>query len=96
MLDVFRHDEAAFAELDALLRAPSLYDQFLRYLARRGLPVPAACLERDFAEPYVRNPELVPVFKTIYEDTSRGGTPTRCARSSSTSRRASSSGGSVT
>ena len=71
MLDVFRHDQAAFADLGALLRAPSLYDQFLRYLARRGLPVPAACLERDFSEPYVRNPELVPVFKTIYEDTGR-------------------------
>jgi len=71
MLDVFRHDDTAFCELGALLRAPSLYDQFLRYLARRGLPVPAACLERDFAEPYVRNPDLVPVFKTIYEDTSR-------------------------
>lgn len=71
MLDVFRHDKVAHAELDAILRAPSLYDQFLRYLARRGLPVPAACLERDFAEPYVRNPDLVPVFKAIYEDTTR-------------------------
>ncbi len=40
MLDVFRHDPAACAELDALLRAPSLYDEFLRHLARRGLPVP--------------------------------------------------------
>ena len=48
-----------FAELDALLRAPSLYDEFLRHLARRGLPVPAACVERDFTQPYVRNPDLV-------------------------------------
>ena len=71
MLEVFRHDPMAFDVLDDLLRAPSLYDEFLRYLARRGLPVPAACLERDFAEPYVRNPDLVPVFKTIYEDTAR-------------------------
>jgi len=68
VLDVFRHDPATRAELETLLRAPSLYDEFLRHLARRGLPVPAACLERDFTLPYVRNADLVPVFKTIYDD----------------------------
>ncbi|MFO1397279.1 MAG: tryptophan 2,3-dioxygenase family protein [Burkholderiales bacterium] len=67
-LDVFRHDEAVHAELTSLLHAPSLYDEFLRHLARRGLPVPAACLERDFTQPYARHPDLVPVFKTIYDD----------------------------
>jgi tryptophan 2,3-dioxygenase len=67
VLDVFRHDAATFAELDALLRAPSLYDEFLRHLARRGLPVPQACLDRDFTQPYERHPDLVAVFKTIYE-----------------------------
>ena len=71
MLDVFRHDAAALAELDALLNAPSLYDEFLRHLARRGLPVPLAALERDFTQPYQRNPEVVPVFKTIYNDPQR-------------------------
>src|SRR6478609_6343511 len=44
LLDVFRHDARAFAELDALLHAPSLYDEFLRLLARRGLPLPRASL----------------------------------------------------
>jgi tryptophan 2,3-dioxygenase len=68
MLDVFRHDAAALAELEALLVAPSLYDEFLRHLARRGLPVPRSCLERDFTEAYVRHRDLVPVFKTIYAD----------------------------
>ena len=68
MLDVFRHDAATLAELEALLIAPSLYDEFLRYLARRGLPVPQSCLERDFTLPYVRHRDLVPVFKTIYGD----------------------------
>ena len=68
MLDVFRHDPAALAELEALLVAPSLYDEFLRHLARRGLPVPPACLDRDVTEPYVRHRDLVPVFKTIYAD----------------------------
>ena len=70
-LDVFRHDEEVHAELTALLHAPSLYDEFLRHLARRGLPVPAACLDRDFTQPYVRHPDLVPVFKAIYDDPRR-------------------------
>jgi len=68
MLDVFRHEPAVFVELDALLHAPSLYDEFLRHLHRRGLPVPADCLQRDFTQRYVRHPDLVPVFKTIYDD----------------------------
>jgi tryptophan 2,3-dioxygenase len=68
MLDVFRHDPAIFGELERLLHAPSLYDEFLRHLARRGLPVPQDCLARDFTQPYVRHPDLVPVFRTIYGD----------------------------
>jgi tryptophan 2,3-dioxygenase len=66
LLEVFRHDSATLAALEELLRAPSLYDEFLRHLARRGLPVPRACLERDFTRGYARNAELVAVFKTIY------------------------------
>jgi tryptophan 2,3-dioxygenase len=68
MLDVFRHDERARSELEALLNAPSLYDEFLRHLARRGLPVPQATLARDVTQPYERNPELVPVLARIYAD----------------------------
>jgi tryptophan 2,3-dioxygenase len=68
VLDVFRHEPATFAELHALLHAPSLYDEFLRLLARRGLPVPHASLARDVTKPYVRNPELVPVLARIYDD----------------------------
>jgi tryptophan 2,3-dioxygenase len=67
-LEVFRHDPETFAMLDALLRAPSLYDEFLRHLARRGLPVPEASLTREVTQSYERNPDLVPVFKIIYEN----------------------------
>jgi len=68
LLEVFRHDDALFAEQTALLRAPSLYDEFLRHLARRGLPVPQSSLERDFSLPYARHADLVSVFKIIYDD----------------------------
>ncbi|CAG0994926.1 tryptophan 2,3-dioxygenase [Burkholderiales bacterium] len=71
MLDVFRHDSAAHDELAQLLHAPSLYDEFLRHLARRGLPVPRECVERDWSLPHERHAGLVPVFRTIYADPRR-------------------------
>lgn len=66
-LAVFAHDEEKFARLSAVLHAPSLYDEFLRYLARHGHAIPDSCLNRDFSEPHRRKPELVQVFKQIYE-----------------------------
>jgi len=68
ILDVFRHDPTAHAALSELLHAPSLYDEFLRHLARRGLPVPPERVERDWTQPYERHPGLVGVFRTIYAD----------------------------
>jgi tryptophan 2,3-dioxygenase len=67
MLRVFAHDPQVHDELAAVLHAPSLYDEFLRLLARRGHAVPAGCVERDFSQPHRRTSELVPVFKLIYE-----------------------------
>ncbi len=69
MVKVFRHDPAQQQRLEAVLRAPSLYDEFLRYLARRGHAVPAHCIERDWSLPYQREPALVPVLQRIYENT---------------------------
>jgi tryptophan 2,3-dioxygenase len=68
LVDVFSYDAATQAELRALLHEPSLYDEYLRHLARRGLPVPPACVDRDWSQPYLRNPDLVAVFKTIYDN----------------------------
>jgi tryptophan 2,3-dioxygenase len=68
-LAVFEHDELAARRLRATLVAPSIYDEFLRHLARRGLPVPAERIERDWSEPSDSHPGVVAVFKTIYEDT---------------------------
>lgn len=71
MLDVFRHEPSALAELESALRAPSLYDEFLRHLARRGLPVPRELVERDWSQPHERHPGLVPALRTIYADPAR-------------------------
>jgi tryptophan 2,3-dioxygenase len=63
------HDSQTEIFLQKLLTSPSLYDEFLRYLARRGLPVPPQRTERDWTQPYERHPGVVAVFKTIYENT---------------------------
>jgi tryptophan 2,3-dioxygenase len=44
ILDLFTHNEIAKQELRIELESPSLYDEFLRHLARRGHAVPEACL----------------------------------------------------
>lgn len=71
MLKVFDHDQAGQAQLRAVLEAPSLYDEFLRYLARFDHAVPARHLERDWSEPHVADAALLPVLERIYGDTDR-------------------------
>jgi tryptophan 2,3-dioxygenase len=66
MVKVFSHDPGARAELEELLQQPSLYDEFLRYLARRGYDVPPALLDRDWSQPYRLSPELVDTFAAVY------------------------------
>jgi tryptophan 2,3-dioxygenase len=68
MTSVFRHDEQAHAQLDADLNAPSLYDEFLRHLARRGHAVPPERVERDWSQPYEPHPGVVEVLRGIYAD----------------------------
>jgi tryptophan 2,3-dioxygenase len=68
MVAVFAHDAAAKEELQAVLDSPSLYDEFLRWLARHGHDVPADRIERDWSVPAARDERLVPVFQRIYED----------------------------
>ena len=67
-IQVFAHDRAVHDDLLRALNAPSLYDEFLRYLARRGYNVPAACLERDWSAPHIRNEGLVDIFREIYRN----------------------------
>ena len=49
-------------------RAPSLYDEALRLLARRGLPVPASHAERDWTQPYAASDEVEQAWLTVYRD----------------------------
>src|SRR5688572_2948650 len=67
ILAVHRHDPALHAWLERMLREPSLYDEFLRHLARRGMVLPPERLERDWSEPYRRHDGVVAAFKAIYD-----------------------------
>ena len=71
MLGVFRDHPANLALLTAEWEKPTLYDEFLRFAARRGLPIPAEILDRDVREPYRMTTELVPAIREIYQDPSR-------------------------
>jgi tryptophan 2,3-dioxygenase len=71
MLKVFASDEAGYAMLAELLDQPSVYDAFLRFLARRGLSVPSQVLQRDVRRPWVLQPSVIPVFQSIYDAVDR-------------------------
>jgi len=70
MIAVFAHDPALHDALLADLGAPSIYDAFLRFLARRGHEVPVHVLERDVSQPYSADAGVTEVLRRIYADPS--------------------------
>jgi tryptophan 2,3-dioxygenase len=68
-LRVFDYDPDLQSHLRNTLESPGIYDEFLRYLSRRGYAVPADRVERDWSEPYDEHPGVVDMFKQVYEDT---------------------------
>lgn len=68
MAAAHRGDEKAHRELRRTLAEPSLYDAVLRLLRRRGLPVPDACVERDWSAPYEEQDAVVEVWRTVYSE----------------------------
>lgn len=66
MVDVFSHDEKARGELSQLLREPSLYDEFIAFLHRRGYAIPPELLERDWTQPHRLNEALVDTIAAVY------------------------------
>jgi tryptophan 2,3-dioxygenase len=60
------HRSDLLAVVDTAYTAPSLYDESLRLLARRGLPVPASHLERDWTQPYTESREVEAAWLQVY------------------------------
>ena len=67
ILSVYKHQETWYRRLQQALHEPGLFDEFLLYLARSGLRVPKAALERDFSRSREEYPGVVAVLKSIYE-----------------------------
>ncbi len=68
MLRPHEHRADLHAKVKAALDAPSLYDESLRLLARRGLPVPADRLERDWSLPYEASDGVEQAWLAVYRD----------------------------
>jgi tryptophan 2,3-dioxygenase len=66
MLKPHAHTPEILARVEAAYRAPSLYDEALRLLARRGLPVPASHVERDWSQPYVSDDGVEQAWLVAY------------------------------
>jgi len=65
---VHRDNTEIYAHLMAVLAAPSLYDEVLRLLARKGFAIPATHLERDWTQPYQPDEAVEDVWLAIYSD----------------------------
>ena len=66
MLKPHAHRPELLAQVQAAFEAPSLYDEALRLLARRGLALPADCLERDWTQPYAPSDAVEQAWLCVY------------------------------
>ena len=71
LLEPFRHRGDIHGELARLLETPSIYDESIRFLARRGFAIDEAALERDWSEPYQANKSVEAAWIEAYRDTER-------------------------
>lgn len=68
MTRVFEADPDVATKVRAALDAPSIYDEALALLARRGFAIPPEKLARDFAEPYVADARVTDAWRQVYRD----------------------------
>ena len=67
MLRRHAHRPDILALLEAELLRPSLYDEALRLLARNGIALPRATLERDVSGAYEMSDDVVAAWRLVYE-----------------------------
>jgi len=68
MLKPHAHRPEILAHVETVWRAPSLYDEALRLLARRGLTVPATHTERDWTRPYETSAAVEQAWLVAYRE----------------------------
>jgi tryptophan 2,3-dioxygenase len=67
-IEVFRADPPTYELLERALRSPSLYDEVLRLLSRRGLDVPPQAIDRDFTQPYQASKQVAAAWLSVYHN----------------------------
>jgi tryptophan 2,3-dioxygenase len=68
MIAVHRRDPASYAILERALAAPSLYDEVLALLSRRGYGIPEDYLARDFSQPYRASKQVAGAWLAVYHN----------------------------
>ena len=68
MLKPHAHQPDLLAQVQAAYQSPSLYDEALRLLAKRGLNIPASHIDRDWTEGYVENDAVEQAWLVVYRD----------------------------
>ena len=72
MVRVHQRDARAFEILQRALEAPSLYDEVLRLLSRRGYEIPQDYLARDFSQPYRASKQVAGAWLGVYHNAGTG------------------------
>jgi len=70
-IKVFRTDPPTYEMLERTLRSPSLYDEVLRLLSRRGFELPPETLDRDFAVPYQASKQVAAAWLSVYHNSEK-------------------------
>jgi tryptophan 2,3-dioxygenase len=68
MLQPHAHNESLLDLVTQAYKAPSLYDESLRFMARQGLNIPESHLNRDWRSPYSRNTEVEQAWLVVYKE----------------------------
>ena len=68
MVQPHAHRADLHAIVEQAWRAPSLYDEALRLLARRGFAIPAHCVERDWTQPHAASDAVEQAWLKVYRD----------------------------
>jgi len=71
MAAVFASNPGIAERVDSALREPSIYDESLALLARRGFVIPSEKLARDFSGPYEPDPIVTDAWRLVYRDVER-------------------------
>jgi tryptophan 2,3-dioxygenase len=71
MTHIHADDKAAAEQLEAVRRAPSIYDLTIQLLHRRGLGIDKVVLERDVSLPHVQSDSVLDAWLSVYQDPAR-------------------------